>query len=69
MDAGDSLPDAADHPVQVLQPVELGRGSDTDEMQGRRRDNSKRSTEIFEEKLKIVRFVPDCPVSKCYSIC
>nr|DAT78564.1 MAG TPA: hypothetical protein [Caudoviricetes sp.] len=38
-------------------------------MQGWRRDNSKRSTEIFEEKLKVVRFVPDCPVLKCYSIC
>ena len=69
MDEGDPVPDAADHPVQDIQWTELGGNGDANEMQGWRRDNSKRSTEIFEEKLKVVRFVPDCPVLKCYSIC
>ena len=61
MDAGDSLPDAADHPIQNIQWIELGGNSNIDgaEVYGRR--DKERISKIYERKLMFVPFVPHVP--------
>lgn len=57
MDAGDSLPDAADHPVQDIQWTELGGNGNVDGTEVYSRKCKNGVPKIYGRKIMFVRFV------------
>ncbi len=57
MDEGDPVPDAEDYPVQVLQPIKLGRGGDADGAEVHGWECKNGVSKIYGRKLIFVRFV------------
>lgn len=54
MDAGDSLPDATDHPIQDLQRIELGGNSNVDGTEVYSGQCEDGISEIYERNLMFV---------------